>query len=182
MIGYDEILNQGQVDQFLSRCVGFHDSIIREVRIVNRTHVASNYHMFPIDRYDASLLIQMQLGPGAVELFFHNVKEIQLGVADENDSAVGRVVRNDKSIDQGIELEFDSGFRIVAERLFWRERPEFLGRAYRLAVEPPSIEAVSAITLEGDWRQCSSCSDAWQESRHIQFSRCPLCGQVTELT
>ena len=70
MNGYDEVLSHDQIDQFLYRCAGFHDSIIREVRIVNRTHVAPDYSMLPIYRYDASLVIQMQQSPGAVELFF----------------------------------------------------------------------------------------------------------------
>jgi hypothetical protein len=41
--------------------------------------------------------------------------------------------------------------------------------------------AVPATRLEGKWRQCSSCSEAWEEDVLIRVARCPACGKLTAL-
>lgn len=63
---------------------------------------------------------------------------------------------------------------------------QFLGRKYlgidlMLGFEFPTSEAVDAVAVEGCWRQCTKCSNAWEESPKVEFSRCPDCGEVTRL-
>lgn len=72
---------------------------------------------------------------------------------------------------------------INAESVFVR----FLGRKYLginllLGFEFPTLEACTAEIVEGCWRQCGNCSNAWEESPRVEFSRCPDCGHVTRLT
>ena len=42
--------------------------------------------------------------------------------------------------------------------------------------------AIPAIRLEDRWRQCSACSEAWEEDEHVRISACPSCRQLTALT
>lgn len=63
---------------------------------------------------------------------------------------------------------------------------KFLGRKYLgidqlLGFELPTSDACGAETVEGCWRQCSNCSNAWEENPKTEFSRCPDCGKVTRL-
>lgn len=63
---------------------------------------------------------------------------------------------------------------------------QFLGRTYlgiglRLGFEFPTSEAFEAQIIEGCWRQCANCSNAWQENPRIEYSRCPACGELTKL-
>lgn len=62
----------------------------------------------------------------------------------------------------------------------------FLGKTYqgialRIGYEYPFEDTVDAINLEGCWRLCSACSNAWEENPSIIFSRCPHCGFLTKL-
>jgi hypothetical protein len=45
----------------------------------------------------------------------------------------------------------------------------------------PRGPVLAASKLEGKWRQCSSCSDAWQEDDGVRFAVCPNCGRLTEM-
>lgn len=42
-------------------------------------------------------------------------------------------------------------------------------------------EAVVAQYLEGTWRQCAQCSDAWEHPIAAPFAFCPSCGSFTAL-
>lgn len=62
----------------------------------------------------------------------------------------------------------------------------FLGRRYLgpgliVGFELPTSEAHEAKKIEGCWRQCGNCCNAWEESPKVEFSRCPDCGEVTRL-
>lgn len=63
---------------------------------------------------------------------------------------------------------------------------KFLGQAYLgvdllLGFEFPADEAYCANALDGCWRQCTNCSNAWEENPKVKFSRCPDCGELTRL-
>jgi len=42
-------------------------------------------------------------------------------------------------------------------------------------------EAATAQTLEGDWRQCTKCWDAWEQPQDETLARCPACQALTLL-
>jgi hypothetical protein len=42
-------------------------------------------------------------------------------------------------------------------------------------------EPVEARAIDGSWRQCTNCSDAWQFVPEGRFAECPSCGVLTRL-
>ncbi len=42
-------------------------------------------------------------------------------------------------------------------------------------------KVVDAEPLDEDWRQCSSCCDAWTEASETVMATCPNCGALTRL-
>ncbi len=40
-------------------------------------------------------------------------------------------------------------------------------------------EAATAVMLEGNWRQCTKCGDAWEQSLQENLARCPNCKALT---
>lgn len=44
-----------------------------------------------------------------------------------------------------------------------------------------SSSAVRAVSLGGDWRQCSACAYAWEDGSGNALSRCPSCNVLTTL-
>lgn len=51
----------------------------------------------------------------------------------------------------------------------------------QLGYEFPSNNTEPAKTLDGPWRQCGKCGDAWEENPIIEYARCPTCGCLTKL-
>ncbi len=79
-------------------------------------------------------------------------------------------------------ISFDKGCCVASRDV----RVAFLGEEYlgpmsRLGYEIPSEDAIKAMKLEGYWRQCPTCFNAWEERLDIQYSRCPECGRLTAL-
>lgn len=58
---------------------------------------------------------------------------------------------------------------------------EYVGPWLRLGNEVPRDEAIDAVTIDGCWRQCSYCSNAWAERPAVEYSRCTKCGRLTKL-
>ncbi|HEY2785138.1 MAG TPA: hypothetical protein VGJ05_09205 [Fimbriiglobus sp.] len=63
----------------------------------------------------------------------------------------------------------------------------FLGKSYLgvdllVGFELPTKDAYASTAIEGSWRQCANCSNIWEESPKVEFSRCPKCGELTRLT
>lgn len=57
----------------------------------------------------------------------------------------------------------------------------YQGVRLRLGYEYPFESPVDASKLEGHWRLCSKCSNAWEENPLTVFSRCPSCEFLTVL-
>ncbi len=180
MIGYQEVVSQGDLEQLLAHVAGFHDSMSKEFHVINRGHVRPDRSMVMSHQFDGQLLVQSQWPPYALELVLSNVLELHILSPDSHWGASGKVIPVGRAVEKAVELNFDRSIRIVAERLFYADRSDWLGRRAFLGVEVPSVDAVAARSLEGRWRQCSACSDAWEEERRIRFSLCTGCDQLTE--
>lgn len=182
MLSYTQISTQSDMDQLLDSVAGFHDSLTKEIHLVNRGSVRPDGDMIMEHRYDSQILLQSQVEPGAIELLFINVLKIQLAEAGEYWSASGTVEYlgspNEK---RSVAMKFDSGLNIVAEELWYCRRKDWLGRRAFLTSEVPAGGAVPAHSIQEDWRQCSSCKDAWQERSEVEFAYCPTCERLTEL-
>ena len=69
---YIEILSQKDMDELLNSVKGFHDSMTKEIHIINRGHVNPDHSMTMSHKFDGRLLIQSQWKPFAIELLFCN--------------------------------------------------------------------------------------------------------------
>jgi len=80
-----------------------------------------------------------------------------------------------------LKLDGDRVF-VTAERVFVRVLgDEYRTRRLLCGYDVPDDAAGRAVTLEGGWRQCTECGDAWEENPRVEFSRCPSCGELTRL-
>lgn len=180
MRSYHAITSQDDMNRLLDSIAGFHDSMTKEIHLVNRAFVRRDASMVMEHQYDAQVLIQSQWEPFAVELLFTGISELTLSEASEYWGATGTVelIANET---QRITMLFDQDLKIVAEHLWYRVRREWLGQKAFLKSEVPSGDAIPARTVQEGWRQCSGCSDAWEESMEVEFSYCPGCERLTEL-
>ncbi|MGD8807555.1 MAG: hypothetical protein PVH65_17000 [Chloroflexota bacterium] len=178
MKGYKEVNSQKDIEDLLDRYSGFHDSILKEVHVVNEAYVASGNTYMP-ETYDVWLLFQSPFDPFGLELVAIGISELSLGEAGSYYNGLGKFIPNVLSASSVMRLKLDTGFSIEAKRLFFRERPDWLGRSIFLNGEIPSPDAVPAARIGGNWRQCSNCADAWEEPNRVVYSRCPSCERLT---
>jgi hypothetical protein len=180
---YQEIATQPDVDQLLASINSFHDSMAKEIHVINRGCVLPDHVMAPRHQYDIQLLIQSQWPPYAIELVFINVHQFQLNRPQEYWEASGKVERISSPVEKTtIQIAFDHDALVIScERLFYRFRGEWLGYKTYLSSEIPSPEAIPAQNIDGTWRMCSECLNTWEDPANSSFSTCPRCGRVTEL-
>lgn len=180
---YQEITTQPDVDQLLASINSFHDSMAKEIHVINRGCVLPDHVMAPRHQYDIQLLIQSQWPPYAIELVFINVHQFQLNRPQEYWEASGKVEKISSPVEKTtIQIAFDHDALVIScERLFYRFRGEWLGYKMYLSSEIPSPEAIPAQNIDGTWRMCSECLNTWEDPANSSFSTCPRCGRVTEL-
>ena len=170
------------MEALLSLISGFHDSMAKEIRVINHGFVMSGHSMDMGHRFDCQLLMQSQWEPFAIELLACNM--LTMNIADTGDycGATGKVINIQSPVQKRvIQLRFDSSLSIDTERLFYAVRTEWLGPKTRFRGDMPGPDAAKAIALENRWRQCSQCADSWEEDCDIVFSICPSCRCLTEL-
>jgi hypothetical protein len=170
------------MDRLLDSIAGFHDSMTKEIHMVNRGYVTPDHTMMMGLKFDAQVLIQSQWDPFGLEMVFVGVKDIHLTGPGEYWGATGSVELKLAPVkEKRIKMRFDSSFTVVSEGLFYRVRSEWLGKKSFLKSEVPSDMALPAQIIRDKWRQCSSCHDAWEEELGEVFSFCPSCGELTEV-
>ncbi len=179
---YQEVSSQAEMDDLIDSIGNFHDSMTKEIHIINRSAVLHDHKMLMSHQFDAQVLIQSQWKPFAVELLFIDIFELTISGSDEYFGATGLVgqqsAHNETSF---IEMKFDSSFIISANQLFYQVQSEYLGMKARLNSEVPSPKAIPARIIDGQWRQCSSCSEAWEVDGNHIYSVCPKCLSLTEI-
>lgn len=181
---YQEVTNQSEMDGLINSIGNFHDSMTKEIHIINRGAVLHDSKMLMSHQFDAQVLIQSQWKPFAVEMLFIDVVELTVKGAGEYFGATGLVRQESASVHseiRKIEMKFDSSFKISAGQLFYRVQSEYLGMKARFTSEVPSPKAIPAKTLDDNWRQCSSCSNAWEANPNDVYSICPKCLSIIEL-
>ena len=179
---YQEIKNQEQMESLLNSIGYFHDSMTKEVHMINRGAVLNDHTTVMGHQFDAQVLIQSQWSPYAMELLFINILELSISDPDEYFGATGLVGQQSIYNETNkIEMRFDSSFKISAKQLFFRNHPEYLGMKGRLNSEVPSPKTIPARFIEGRWRQCSACNNAWEEDTDQVYSICPKCLSLTEI-
>lgn len=182
MNSYQEVSSQAEMDGLIDSIGNFHDSMTKEIHLINRGAVLHDHTMLMSHQFDAQVLVQSQWEPFAVELLFIDVLELNISGSDEYLGAEGLVGQQSTHNEASkIEMKFDSSFRISASQLFYRIQSEYLGMKARLNSEVPSPKAIPARIIGSQWRQCSSCSEAWEESVSQIYSVCPKCLSLTEI-
>lgn len=180
--GYSEITDQEAMDALLGRMAGFHDSMAKELHLLNRGWVNEDRSMTMTHRYDARLLFQSQWEVVAVELLFLGVESLETGPPGDIWGGAGWVVRKAAPVEERrVSMSFDNSLKITAERLFFIERPAWTGPRARMGEEIPHPGCVPATAIGDPWRQCSACADAFEAPRGQRYVLCPGCSQLTEL-
>lgn len=170
------------MDDLIALITGFHDSLAKEIHLINRAWVDRDASMAMTHRFDVQVLIQSQWEPYGLELLCAGIEELHLGSAHEYWDGVGRVQEFTAPVQRTrISLSLDESFQIVCSQLFYRIRGDWLGKQAFLKTEVPSPDAIAATPIKDDWRQCSGCMDAWQERPDAEFSICPSCLELTQL-
>jgi hypothetical protein len=182
MRGYTEISTQEEMDALLTRLAGFHDSMAKELHIVNRGWIDEDRSMIMNHRFDARVLIQSQWRVPGLELLFVGVERLETGDPGEYGGALGSILHQATPVEtRRILMVFDESLKITAQRAFFINRPEWTGPQTRMGSEVPSPECIPAATVDRRWRQCSSCADAFEASPEEIYVLCPSCKQLTEL-
>lgn len=182
MKGYTEIRTQAEMDALLSRLAGFHDSMTKEIHLVNRGWIEEDRSMTMTHRFDSRVLIQSQWQVPGLELLFVGISSLETSDPGEYWGAQGAIVRQNVPVETTkIVMSFDESLKITAERAFFVERPTWTGLKARFGAEVPRPECVSATALEGTWRQCSSCAEAFEAQPEETYVVCPKCNELTEL-
>ena len=91
MKSYIEIKNQEDIDHLIQSEFSFHDSMVKEMQILNRGFVNKNRSMDMSHRFDCKILIQTQWKPEAIEVVCIGVKVLNIVGPEEFMGASGSV-------------------------------------------------------------------------------------------
>ena len=83
MLGYAESEPQAQLDVLFQCIAGLHDSMVKELYVVNRAHVNDDHSMTLNHRFDARLLVQIQRPPFAIEIVLIGIENLRTEGAGE---------------------------------------------------------------------------------------------------
>jgi len=182
MKNYSEVTTQSELDALINSFGDFHDSMAKEIHMINRGGVLADHKMLMNHQFDAQIIIQSQWQPYAIELLFCDVQQLSIEDALDYVSATGSVKQESSANETlRIGMNFDSAVKISARRLFFRVQPDYLGIGALLRSEVPSPTTISAKLIEGGWRQCLDCNETWEDDPQSSYSVCPKCLVLTEL-
>ena len=182
MKNYKEVTTQDEMEELLDSISGFHDSMTKEFYVVNRGYVTPDHGMMMSHQFDGRFLLQSEWEPYGIELLFEEITSLEASDPSDYWDASGEVILKTFLVKRKeIKMRFGSGLFVTAARLYYRERPDWLGKRAFLGNEVPSSDAVQARRIDDTWRQCCECGDAWEEDARLEFSYCTGCGSLTRL-
>lgn len=185
MHGYRELQTDADLEALCRRMRGFHDALVKEVRIVERAWADRAGAMHHSGRLDVRLVVQSQWELRALELLAIRVRDLRLQGQDDPVCATGRIAR--VRVAAPVErtqcrVELEGACTFTCERLFVVERPDWHGPHARLHGEVPAPDAVRARDLGHGCRQCTECAQEFAANGASPFQYCPGCDRLTELT
>lgn len=185
MEGYTEIATQIELDKFLDHVGYFHDSMIKELQMINRGYVMKNKLMVMAHQFDTRILFQSQWDEIAFELLCIDTREISVTDPEVFFDCVGKIIVLDSRLrdppSQLIELSFDHGFSLKCKRLFYKLCPDLYGNYEHLGSQVPSDKMLKAGYLGSNWWLCENCCEAWEVDSGRMYSTCPKCNHVARL-
>src|ERR1700734_454654 len=109
---YKGIESQEDMDGLLASIAGFHDSLTKEIHLVNRNYVRDDKSIVYATSeaaFDAQLLIQSQWAPFAIELLFIGVRELCVVSSGEHWAAAGTLKESAAPVEsRRVRISFDS--------------------------------------------------------------------------
>ncbi len=178
MENYIEITTAEELEKFLYETVAFHDSMVKELQMINRGYVKKDKSMVTSHRFDTRILIQSQWNPIAFELVCIDTQHLSAIDPREYMGCSGKFIESPEKL---IELSLDDDFIVQCKKLFYKLCPEYFGNYEHLGSQIPTDEMQQGISLGSNWWQCSNCSEAWQVDEGRKYSTCPKCNGVAKL-
>jgi len=178
MSNYIEIATAEELHVFLHETVTFHDSLIKEVQMINRGYVMEDKSMNMGLQFDTRILVQSQWEPIAFELLCIDTKKLLAIGPEEYMGSRGEIIDSPERL---IKISLDGEFAVECKKLFYKLTLEAFGNYEHLGSQVPSDDMVQAELLNNNWWQCGGCSEAWQVDVGRKYSTCPKCNRVAEL-
>ena len=135
-----EIVDQTGIDYLSNVYSGFQDSCIRDIYITTKEFVDESLTMHFNNNQSSSLLFQREFGPISVlEIKFEDIKQFNFKSFEETSNPV--IYDAFLKIENGLfywadrsdwEIGDNNSIWICGKRLFWRQRPEFIGNVIRV--------------------------------------------------
>lgn len=167
-----------KIESFLDDISRFHDSLIKEIHLVNTAFVDSNRSMSMDFEYNARLLIQSQFNPIGIEMILIDIRKIHFVKLFE---IFGGTIKEIKENEELIELTFDDEVQLECRDILFKIQEGYFGNQVFLNGQVPKENMVYSVKIENSWRQCEHCSEAWKLDEKIEISACPKCNKLTEL-
>lgn len=143
MADWKEITDDKDIDALVKLYGNFHDGCLREVHIVTRESVDNKLSMSFDGRLSATLLFQRQYkNPSVIELRFDNVGQFNFNPPEPQVDSIIYDATFKKTdglfywaSEENWEVGGNNAVWVSGEKVFWRERPDLIGRVNRLSDE-----------------------------------------------
>lgn len=171
-VGQFELAVSGS-EHLMTLCRKLHDSILRELHIVNRNFFGESAAEHPFI-FDGRVYVQaQQMAPGGVEFVMEDV--IVSNLSDSGDIESVQIEFNFAREDRPFALKIDLN-EFSCKRLWFREWREVAEPTTKFGGAIP-VDPATATRLKEKWIQCGNCADAWQYGFQAEFVLCPACGR-----
>jgi hypothetical protein len=171
-------ITSNNIDIFLSLVKDFHDSLIKEVHMINSAFVDKEKAMHMDISYNVRLVIQSQYNPIGIELLLIDVREMQFEKLFEiYGGNIEELIENEELF----ALNLDNEFRITCSKIYYQTKDDWYGNKVFSHGHIPTENTILSTNLDNNWRQCSECNEAWENDSTVKLEKCPKCNSLTEL-
>lgn len=138
---WNEIVNEEELNNFMSDMYGFHDSCLKEIKYISGAYVNEKLKMHPINSQRIlNVIIQRQFeNSSVIEMQFMGLKYLKLSPNDENYTCEildATMILKENCVywcDRGglseKDMESYTGTVICASKVRWRTLNEYIGAA-----------------------------------------------------
>jgi hypothetical protein len=172
-IRYIQVTNQESIDKFLDSIGYFHDSLIKEVHLLDNAFVDEKRSMHVDFKLNGQFLFQTQLFDKDFELLLIGIKKIAWEEMPEIFEGKIELLQENGNF---YRLTLDEEFELDVDKIYYRFLDKSLNTTlYGQAV--PDQQMYLAHKLADMWIQCSNCSATWES--HNVIDKCPICNVTT---
>lgn len=169
---FKEIKTSDDMEKFMYTFRGFHDSILKEIHVLNSGYVDENLAM-NFGGFQVRIIIQTQYSEKTTaEIILSDVLEMKIDDPHDIYGARGAVRELKLNGERYLELGFDTN-KFKARRVFWREVEDGLGKNSRFGEDFNVSSFHEYKELEDGWVICQECCEAWKPEGEVIM--CPKC-------